>query len=223
LSTAIILAGGHSLRIRTEESYNKALLQVGNKTLLSYQIEWLRKHGFEHFIVASSEETYNRYLEKDERFTKDKIIDFSVEKKRLGTSGAVLSACNYTSAKKVYIMNVDDILLDFNPRDLYDSLTRGGLIVLSKPRIGFGLVRMRDNVITRFQEKPTIKYWVSVGHYTFKKDIIRDYFLEEGDLEKKVLPKLAKERLLEGYKIKTPWYTINTYEDYLTTLKTLGY
>lgn len=223
MSTAIILAGGEALRMKPEVSFNKALLQIGRKTLLSYQIEWLHKHGFESFIVATDENTYNRYLEKDKRFIKGKMIDFSLERKKLGTSGAILNACEYTSAKKLYVMNVDDILLNFNPKDLYKALTRGGIIALSKPRIGFGLVRMRNNLITRFQEKPTIKYWVSVGHYVFKRNVIKNYFLSEGDLERKVLPKLAKEKLLEGYKIKTPWNTINTYKDYLTVLKALGY
>ncbi len=218
---AIILCGGKSLRMKPFYKWNKGLLPLGKYTLLSRQILWLSKHGFNHIIIATNEETWNKWRERDFLITEEAWIEKSLEWKKLGTSGAVLRAGDLLHSDKVYVMNVDDIILDFNPLELYNELERGGIIALHKPKIGFGLVRMKNGLITRFQEKPYIKYWVSCGHYVFRRDIIRDYFVEIGDLEKEVLPRLAKDKLLQGYKIRKEWITINTYKDYLNALDRL--
>ena len=221
MKEAIILAGGQSLRMKPYFKWNKALLRFGEETLLDYQIRWLEKNGFEHVIIATTESTVNKWYRLT-TYQFDVTLDFSLEWKRLGTSGAIYRATNYVHTDKVYIMNVDDILLDFNPNVLYKELERGGIITLHKPKIGFGLVRMRNGLIIRFQEKPYIKYWVSCGHYLLKKITIRDYFVEQGDLEKEVLPKLAKEKKLQGYKYTGRWITINTWKDYIEALKNLN-
>ena len=217
---AIILAGGDSMRMRPEWKWSKALLMFGRYPLLDIQIFWLQEHGFDHIVVATDERTY-RLWSIISKATGD--IDVSLEWKKLGTSGAVLRAGDYISDRKVYVMNVDDILRQYSPMELYNSLERGGIVALHKPKIGYGLARVKNGLVTRFQEKPTIKYWVSCGHYVFRRDIIRDYFTLEGDLEREVLPVLAKERQLQGYKVRTPWITINTYKDYLETIKTLRF
>ena len=217
---AIILAGGQSLRMRPEWKWSKALLMFGKYPLLDMQIFWLQSHGFDHIVIATDEKTY-KIWSLISKTSGD--IDVSLEWKKLGTSGAVLRAADYVSDRKVYVMNVDDILIQYRPGELYNSLERGGIVALHKPKIGYGLARVKNGLITRFQEKPTIKYWVSCGHYVFKREVIRDYFSLEGDLEREVLPILAREKQLQGYKIKTPWITINTYKDYLEALDRLKF
>jgi len=221
---AIVLAGGESLRMKPHFPWNKALLRFEEKTLLDKQILWLKTHGFEHVVVATDESTYNRWTEVSSLWRKgvDIYIDVSLEWKKLGTSGAVFRAMDYIDSDRVYIMNVDDLLLDFNPNILYSMLQRGAIVVLHKPRIGFGLARIKNGLVRRFQEKPTVKYWVSCGHYLFKKETIRDYFKVEGDLEREVLPKLARDKKLQGYKYYGEWITVNTYKDYLNALDRLN-
>ena len=218
---AIILAGGQSLRMKPYYPWNKALLKIGEQTLLDRQICWLLDHGFDHIVIATTEDILNRWHEINP-VDNWSSIDVSLEWKKLGTSGAVFRAMDYVTSDVVYIMNVDDLLLDFSPSVLYNELNRGAIVVLHKPRIGFGLARIKNGLIRRFQEKPTIKYWVSCGHYLFKKETVRDYFKVEGDLEREVLPVLAKEKQLQGYKYHGRWITINTWKDYIAALETLG-
>jgi glucose-1-phosphate cytidylyltransferase len=118
-------------------------------------------------------------------------------------------------------MNVDDFIFNYNPLEMYNQEIRGGIVALSKPRIEFGLVRMKNGFVYKFEEKPYLKEWVSCGHYMFKRRIVRDYFPEIGDIEHEVLPVLAKERLLLGYKIKNNWLTVNTWKDYQRLLQML--
>lgn len=223
MRTAILLAGGDSTRMKPDYTFNKALLMIGKKSLLTYQMEWLASHGFDHFIVATNDDIYSRWIAKEQNLTHLKTIEVSIESTKLGTSGAVLQATNdYVVDSKVYIMNVDDILMKYSPSLMYEKLNGGGVIALSKPRIGFGLVRLKNGLVTRFQEKPTIKFWVSAGHYAFNVDTIKSYFTKKGDLEKEVFPILAKDRLLNGYKIKDNWHTINTYKDYIEFCRILN-
>lgn len=223
MKEVIVLAGGNSDRMKPYIQFNKALLKIGKKSLLTYQLEWLAGYGFDHFVIATNEEIHDQWCAKEQVLSgKLSNLDISLECKKMGTAGAVRRASEYVKEDKIYVMNIDDILLSFNPVMLMDSLKKNGIVALGKPMIGFGLVRLRGDMITRFQEKPTMKYWVSTGHYTFAKDAIDSYFPEEGDLEKEVLPVMVKDKVLQGYKIKNGWHTINTVKDYLMLCKTLS-
>jgi len=218
MKTAIILAGGQSLRLKPEIPYSKALLNLGRKSLLAYQIDFLTKHGFDQVVVATTDEILEQFRAISRHaFYAD--VYYSTETEPLGTSGALLKAVEEVTSEQVYVMNVDDILLNFDPNMLFNALTRGGIIALGKPRIGFGLARLKNKLITNFQEKPTIKFFASCGHYTFKTAVLKKYCVPKGSLEKEVFPLLVKERLLEGFKISIPWITINTAKEYIEVLK----
>jgi NDP-sugar pyrophosphorylase family protein len=66
-----------------------------------------------------------------------------------------------------------------------------------------------------FREKPLLDFYVSAGHYFFKKHIIDKYFPDSGNFEETVLPRLARERILMNYRLAGKWITLNTMKDYL--------
>jgi NDP-sugar pyrophosphorylase family protein len=206
---AIILAGGKSKRLKPFTDISKPLLKLNNKYLLDTQLEWLESKGFDHVIVAIDWETFSHWNTRKEYLS---LAEVSPETDHLGTSGALRKAVEYVDSELVYVMNVDDILLDFEPSELYLTLNKSCIVVLHQPKIEFGVARIRDNTILRFQEKPYLKFWVSCGHYLFQKDIIKT-FPESGNFEELALPKLAKDRKLQGYKYKGRWYTINSLKD----------
>ena len=205
---AIILCGGHAWRLKPHTWVPKPLLPIkeeaGPKTLVDLQIQWLKKHGFKNIVLASNQnlKTY---------FPVAQVI----EEKKLGTGGAVKNALDYVESQEVYVMNVDDIVT-YDPTTLFEYSRRGAAILLAKPKLGFGMVKTRGNLVVGFQEKPFLDFYVSAGHYVFKRHVIEKYFPDVGDLEKETLPVLAKEKILEGMKLKGDWYTVNTYKDYVT-------
>jgi len=209
MKEAIILAGGMSKRLKPFTDIPKPLLKLNNKYLLDTQIDWLKSKGFDHVILATDLETYSNWKTKEEYLP---LVKVSLETDHLGTSGALRKAVEYVDSDLVYVMNVDDILLDLDPSELYLSLHKPGIVVLHQPKIEFGVVRIRDNTILRFQEKPYLKFWVSCGHYLFQKDIFKT-FPESGNFEELVFPKLSKDRKLQGYKYKGRWFTINSLKD----------
>ena len=221
---AIILAGGASLRMKPQILEPKALLKIEGVTLLGHQVRWLAKNSFSNIVIACNEEVeegFAQSLPDDQLKDYESIIKMSVEHEKLGTSGAVIQACRLTSEDRVYVMNVDDLLIGHEPAEMFATLTRGAMVAISKPRFPFGQVQIRGNLIFRFQEKPMLDMYTSVGHYLFKKAIINQYFPKEGGFEAQVLPVLAQKRLLENYRVKAGWITINNAKDYFEALEHL--
>ena len=211
MAEAIILCGGTGWRLKPHTWIPKPLLPLletpTKKTLLDLQIEWLRKHGFERIILAS-----NQHLE-----TSHEVIEV-IEEEKLGTGGAVKNALREVTEERVYVMNVDDIV-SYNPQSLFEYSDAGAAILLARPHIGFGVVKLEGDFVTGFEEKPLLDFYVSAGHYVFKREIIEKYFPDRGDLEREALPILAINKLLKGMKLEGKWYTINTYKDYINVKK----
>jgi len=191
---AIILIGSNSI----------ANINLGHYSLLAYQVKWLSNNGFDKIILASKEFEVPSYLLS--------LIEFSKEPYKLGTGGAITYASRLLREDEVYVMNIDDVVF-YNPRMLFINTEYPSMILVSKPRIRYGKVKLRKNMVIRFQEKPYVDMYVSCGHYYFKKYIIDKYFPDFGSLEEDVLPILAKERLLGSYRFQGTWISINNYRD----------
>lgn len=195
----------------------KPTLKFGKYSLLDLQISWLNRNGYEHIILASDKEcSVNvpiNYVTN---------VEWSLERFSKGTGGAVMSAIDYLKGDSFYLMNLDDICFGFNPSLLTFPDTQARILV-AKPKIDVGKVELRQDLVIGFKEKPIADYYCSAGHYYFKRHIVDKYFPDNGNLEDKVLPQLAKERILESIKLGNNWITINTLKDYENAKEVLGY
>jgi len=213
VNEAIILAGGESWRLKPDIWIPKPMLKVNTWTLLEYQIKWLKDHKFDHIIIASREK-YPIHMLLEEN------VEWSITSGR-GTGGDLLVASDYLRSNKVYVMNVDDIILGYNPLMMY-NIDCQACILVSKPRIGYGRVELRRDLVLNFKEKPLLDFYVSTGHYVFKKHIFDKYFHDIGSLEEDILPELAKRRILKAERLPGKWITLNTMKDYLYIKELLG-
>ena len=68
------------------------------------------------------------------------------------------------------------------------------------------------NVI-RFQERETLDFYVSTGHYVFKRGAVEKLFREKGDFEFTAMQRLADKKMLQGYTYHGMWFTLNTMKD----------
>ena len=203
---AILLTGGNAWRLKPDIWTPKPMLQLNKWTLLEYQLRWLIQHKFNHIIIASDKEYEIKPVFNE-------FVTWSIEKYKVGTGGAVLLASDYLKTNNFYLQNIDDICF-YNPIELTLPDTQARILV-SKPRIGFGRVELRQDLVLGFKEKPLLDFYVSAGHYYFKKSIVDTYFPDVGNLEDKVLPELARRRILEAYRLRGTWITINTMKDYM--------
>jgi NDP-sugar pyrophosphorylase family protein len=207
---AIILCGGEGWRLKPDEWTPKPLLNVSTtETLLDMQVSWLMQNSFSNIVLASS-----RSFPESETFT-DHKVQMCIERKKLGTGGAVKRASSLIDSDKFYVMNVDDIVF-YDPRKLFEKATTGAAILLAKPQLPFARVTIQDKDIVRsFEHRPIVDIWVNAGHYVFSKDMVADYLPDEGDLEHEAMQEIAKGNHLHALEYTGDWLTLNTAKDLL--------
>lgn len=199
---AIILAGGEGWRLKPATWVPKPLLKINKNTLINHQIEWLRSHDFENIVVASNRTD----------LTKEPVT-YSTEENSLGTGGATKKAFEHIKGKVAYVMNVDDIVF-YDPSELFDYAAKGAGILLAKPQIPFGKVTLENGInVIRFQHRETLDFYVSTGHYVFKKSAVEKLFPDKGDFEFTAMQRLADKKMLQGYTYHGMWFTLNTMKE----------
>jgi D-glycero-alpha-D-manno-heptose 1-phosphate guanylyltransferase len=199
---AIILAGGEGWRLKPATWVPKPLLKINKNTLIDHQIEWLRSHDFDNIVVASNKADLTK-----------QPVTYSLEKNSLGTGGATKKAFEQIKGKVAYVMNVDDIVF-CDPNELFDYAAKGAGILLAKPQIPFGKVTLENGVnVIRFQHRETLDFYVSTGHYVFKRSVVAKFFPDKGDFEFTAMQRLADKKMLQGYTYHGMWFTLNTMKE----------
>ena len=219
----IILCGGLGTRIRTvtQDSYPKAMIQISGRTILEWELSWLRKNEVKHAILAVRyladyiEEQYGSIFDTNYGEIE---ISYSREREKLGSGGAVKLASSLVSTKQGIIMN-GDIMTNFdliqmmkNHQD--DSLK--GSIAIAKMRSPYGIVETDESgIIFEFKEKPTLDHWIHAGVDIFEKDVLHE-FPDKGQMEETIFEKLAEEKQLKAYYIdpKYYWKSIDNPKDF---------
>jgi NDP-sugar pyrophosphorylase family protein len=190
---------------------------LGKETLLERQCRWLLENNFDKIVVATNEEVSNGL--GDSWLLDSPKIKIMVEPTKLDTAGAVKFCLPETSEKVIYIFNVDDLILETKPQELLRLAEKHGAAMrVGKPSLAFGRIKIRGELAIRFQEKPNLGFYVSVGHYAFRRSIL-ERFPTVGSIEREIFPALARERRLAVDKLRTPWVVISTYKDYLEACK----
>ena len=225
---AIILCGGLGTRIRTvtKDSYPKAMVQIVGKTILEWELTWLKKHGINHAVLAVRH--LAAYIEEQFGSTYDTgfgeiNVSYSKEHEKLGSGGAVKHARSHISGSDVIIMN-GDIITDFNLKEMIDRYKKDkklGSIAVAKMRSPFGIVETtEDDAIQEFREKPILNHWIHAGVDIFSEDVL-DRFPVKGQMEETIFVKLAKENQLKAYRIdpKFFWRSIDNPKDVQETEK----
>ncbi len=216
---ALILAGGLGERLRPyTEKVPKPLLEVAGKPILFWQIEWLKKHNVDNIVLAVG------YLgEKIEETIGDGSqfgvkVDYSYEREKLGTGGAIKNARSYLEdTKKFFVIN-GDIITNINLTKLSDKVENGvlgGIAVVPLPS-PYGIIKFDETtgVIRSFVEKPKLPdYWINAGIYILKREIF-DMLPDKGDIEKTAFPKLAEEKKLIAVPFNDVyWKSVDTHKD----------
>lgn len=224
---AAILVGGLGKRLKPlTNEVPKCMLRVGNKSILEWQIDWLKKHGFEEIVLLVG-------------YLKDKIIDcygsgakhgvkitYVVEDEPLGTGGAVKNAEHVLSKSEYFLVINGDIITDLDPSPLIKKLLNSdylGVIASVPLPSPYGILEIEGDRVFRFVEKPIIaNYWINAGVYALKPQSLK-YFPHRGDLERTAFPDMARDGVLGVVMYENVfWKAIDTYKDLEDTSKVLG-
>ncbi len=208
---AIILAGGRGKRLRPITDYvPKPLVPLDNIPIIDWQIKYLKKFKVDEIIICTGYKTemIQHFLSVKDNFGIK--IRFSVEKKPLGTGGAIKQAGKLIKDKSFLVINGDTI----TNIDLNKLLKKQNAIAAIELRTKFGIMETKEDKVTRFREKKEISnVWMNAGIYHLQNEILED-LPKKGDIEKTLFPNYAKKGLLNTVKFKnSKWYSIDSFKD----------
>jgi len=224
IKRAIILAGGKGTRLKPfTKILPKPLMPIGKFTILEIVIRQLKYYGFKHITITVNHQAklIKAFFGNGKKF--NVTIDYALEKKPLGTMGPLKGIKNLP--ENFLVMN-GDILTDLNFSKLYNIHKKNkNLFTISsykrKDSIDYGLLKINEKyTLTKFVEKPSKTYQVSMGIYIIEKKIIKylpnnRYFGFDNLMYKLLkLKKNVKVINHNGY-----WLDIGKPEDYINAIK----
>jgi len=233
---AVILVGGKGSRLGDLTKDNpKPLIEVGERSILEWQLEELSKAGVGLVVLATGykgEDIINKILIGENYFID---VYYSHENFPLGRGGALKKALQEIQGdwKYAIVRNGDNMAPNFDFKKLLifhcqkQALVTVSLAVRkAKDSRGYGVVDVeKDGKIKAFREKPAdlvgdheIK--VNAGIYVFSREML-PLLPENGDHEKETFPGLIEKSGMYGYPIDQ-WFTVDTPEDLEKVRASLG-
>ncbi len=208
----VILAGGKGLRLRPlTNQIPKPMVKINGRPFLEKLILNFSKYNLKKIFILTGYKYQKIHSIFDKKvFNGVKIICIR-EKKIMGTGGAL-----YTLKRKLhdgfFLMNGDtflDIDLNFYYRKI--NKNRIGHIFLSKKNKNLNdrlSLDKKNNII--FSKKSS---FISSGLYYFNKKFLKFVKNKPSSLEKDIIPKLIKKKMISGKKINSFFIDIGTKPD----------
>ncbi len=208
---AVILSGGQGTRLRPITDYvPKPLIPLNNVPIIEWQIRYLKKFGVAEFIICTGykADQIENYLAHKQNFN-SKII-YSIEKKPLGTGGAIKNASRFIRGRSFLVFNGDVITMF----DLHKMISTPNSISLVELRTRFGTVELDGDKIVNFSEKkPVPNVWMNAGIYHLDRTILKD-LPTNGAIEEVTFRNYANRKILSGVKFKNSmWFSIDSHKD----------
>jgi D-glycero-alpha-D-manno-heptose 1-phosphate guanylyltransferase len=219
---AIILVGGKGTRLQKVVSdVPKPLAPIGGVPFLDILLGQLGKYTLIKKVVLAvgykSEMIIERYKEKKTYHFK---IVFSVEKKLLGTGGAIKKALSLTSSEDVIILNGDTFVdVDFEALVNFHIAHKSLLtMVLQKvddtSRYGMVLIDEHSRIKSFAEKTKTHKNsLINAGIYVINKILFENIGEERLSFEKDILPDFIKHDAY-GYVVEGRFIDIGIPETY---------
>jgi D-glycero-D-manno-heptose 1,7-bisphosphate phosphatase len=196
---AVFLVGGRGSRINfITKMVPKPLIKINDKNFLFYLVEKVKKFGINNFVFLCGykhkqfEKFLNRYLEK-------KSFKIVIEKKPLGTGGALSNALKYLD--DYFLLFNGDSYLDLNLHRVLKSKN------FANQKLVMCLVKNLKNsnnkLLTNLNLKngrvrfSRSKSYINSGIYLFSKKIlnVKPFF---SSLEKDIIFPLIKKKMVKG-------------------------
>jgi len=218
---AVILAGGKGTRLAPYTTvFPKPMLPVGDRPILDIIIKQLAFYGFKEIFlsVGYMAELIQAYYQSTNDLPAGITLSYVKETQPLGTAGAL--SLIPAQDEPFLLMNGDTLTtLDYRQLIEFHKLHEGLITIASHKRqvnIDFGVIYVdKSDVLTNYDEKPTLDYLVSMGVYVLDPQVL-EYIVPKQRLD---FPDIVKTFLAEGKKVQTYitdeyWLDIGRHEDY---------
>jgi glucose-1-phosphate cytidylyltransferase len=235
----VILAGGFGTRI-SEESHlkPKPMIEIGNEPILIHLMKYYASYGFNDFLICLGYKGYviKEYFNNLHLHHSDVFFDFSENGKKYFfnsktynwkvtlvdtglntmTGGRVLRIKDHIN-ESTFFLTYGDGLSDVNLNELLTfHKNQNKILTLTavNPDGRFGLLGIKNNIITNFHEKPkTDDGWVNGGFMLANREIFNYIENDNTVLERAPFEKLASENQMAAFKHFGFWQPMDTLRD----------
>jgi glucose-1-phosphate cytidylyltransferase len=210
----VLLCGGKGTRLREyTEKTPKPLVDVGGHPILWHLMRYYSHFGFDDFIVCAGylHERIAEYCADKNGFDNIQCVDTGVDTLK---SDRIKQIRHLIPEGEDFLVAYGDDLSDV-PIDKLMSFHKeqGKVATLTavRPISQFGILNIQNSLVSSFIEKPVLDHWINGGFFIFKYDIFN--YLDQGELEKGVLPHLATKHQVAAYQHEGFWKCMNTFQD----------
>ena len=197
----LILAGGRGSRIRTiTNQIPKPLIRLNNKPILSLILNNIARYNFKKIIILAGykgSQIYKKYNNKYINFNK---IECLIEKKRLGTFGAIMNVKKKLS-KNFIVVNGDTLFNANLEKFLKFNLNKKKMIMMITKNHNYKENTKLNNLNVNKGKEIIIsnnKKFINSGTYLMSKEILKEENNNKSSLENEIIPNLIKNRSVLG-------------------------
>jgi NDP-sugar pyrophosphorylase family protein len=217
----LLLAGGRGTRLLPYTTIiPKPLMPVGSRPILEILLLQLKKAALTDIILAVGYHSHllRAYFGDGERLGIK--LSYVEESSPMGTAGPIGMVIE--SLGERFIMMNGDLLTTLNLKNLIEHHMAAGssatLGVFARDvSIDFGVLDIGPgNTLTKYDEKPTLTYWVSMGVYVIETAAVRAHVVPPRNIDAPDLMRilLAEGRQISCYSESCYWLDIGRPDDY---------
>jgi len=234
---AILLAGGLGTRLSEEtSSLPKPMVEIGGKPILWHIMKSLSVHGINDFIICCGYKGYviKEYFDNYFRHVTDFTVDLKTGERtvlsrpheewritlidtgqRTQTGGRIRRVKQHLD--DTFLVTYGDGVSDVNVGALIDhhkKQKRKATVTAIQPPGRFGALKIADNLVESFLEKPDGDgSWINGGFFILEPSAIETIEDDETIWEREPLETLARDGQLSAYKHTGFWRPMDTLRD----------
>lgn len=233
---AVILAGGLGTRLSEETSLKpKPMIEIGNKPILWHIMKTFSTHGVNDFIICCGYKGYvikeyfaNYFLHMSDVTFTMKSNDMTVHQNNIEpwtvtlvdtgedtmTGGRLKLVYDYVKDDKSFCFTYGDGVSDVDITSLikyHNSHGKEATLTAVRPPGRFGALKIDNNMVVKFQEKPDGDgSWINGGYFVLSPKVVSRIKDNASSWESEPLVGLARDGELASYKHEGFWHPMDT-------------
>ena len=213
---AVILAGGYGTRLSEETHLKpKPMVEIGGKPILWHIMKIYSHYGINEFVICCGykAELIQKYVQKlDEPWTVIPV-DTGINTMTGGRLKLVKKYVENETFCFTYGDTLNNVKIDELINFHFDKKALA-TVTACKPPEKYGLLKIENEKVVDFQEKPHIEgKWVNGGFFVLNPEVF-DYIKSDSTVwEKEPMEKLTKDGQLSAYKHRGFYQPMDTISD----------
>ena len=192
------------------------MVKIGTKPILVHIMNFYRYYGFDDFVLAAGykQNIIRNYFKKDKIFKNVKIVNTG---QNTLTGGRLLRLKKLFKKDETFMLTYGDGVTNLNLKKLikfHKKNKKIATITAVKPPVRFGELKIKKNLVKKFEEKPqSSSGWINGGFFILNYNIFKYIKNDNSMLERETLEKLVRLKQLVAFKHSGFWKCMDTLRD----------